>query len=93
MELAQVPLGQFQAAHPFSLRKEKAPPPPPPHLRGTAMMFPLLTFNHLVISKVQIEEEKHMQSSKSSTQDEPLGMPHRARHQHSNLGEKWRSRG
>lgn len=52
------------------------------------MMFPLLTFNHLVISKVQIEEEKHMQSSKSSTQDEPLGMPHRARHQHSNLGEK-----
>jgi len=78
MELAQVPLGQFQAAHPFSLRKEKAPPPPPPHLRRTAMMIPFLTFNHLVISKVQIEEEKHMQSSKSSTQDEPLGMSHRA---------------
>lgn len=36
------------------------------------------TFYHLVISKVQIEEEKHMQSSKSPTQDEPLGMSHGA---------------
>lgn len=49
-----------------------------PDLAGCAFVFPLLTFHHLVISKVQIEEEKHMQSSKSPTQDEPLGMPHGA---------------
>lgn len=34
-----------------------------------------------------------MQSSEGPTQDEPLGVPHGARHQHSNLGERWRSEG
>lgn len=46
--------------------------------RGYAFLSPLLTFHHLVISKVQIEEEKHVQSSKGPTQDEPLGVPHSA---------------
>jgi len=64
--------------------------PLPPDLAEYVFVSPLLTFYHLVISKVQIEEEKHMQSSKGPTQDEPLGMAHGARHQHSNLGEMWR---
>lgn len=82
-----MPSGQIETVHLFSQREQKAAPLPP-DLTGYVFTSPLLTFYHLVISKVQIEEEKHMQSSKGPTQDEPLGMPHGARHQHSNLGKR-----
>lgn len=49
-------------------------------------LLPPLTLYHFVVGEVQIEQEKHVQSSQRATEQQPLRRAHSPRHQHCHLG-------
>lgn len=47
-----------------------------------------ITFDHLVVGKMQVEQEKHVESCQGSTQNETRSFTHSAGNQHGHLREK-----